>query len=29
MNGADLSKYMDELYKENQTLFKELGMLKE
>ena len=28
MNGADLSKYMDELYKENETLFKELGMLK-
>ena len=29
MNGAELSKYMDELYKENQVLFKELGMLKE
>lgn len=28
MNGAELSKYMDELYKENETLFKELGMLK-
>ena len=29
MNGSELATYMDELYKENQTLFKELGMLKE
>jgi putative tricarboxylic transport membrane protein len=28
MTGAELSKYMDDLYKENETLFKELGMLK-
>jgi putative tricarboxylic transport membrane protein len=28
MNGAELSKYMDELYKENEGLFKELGLLK-
>ncbi len=28
MNGADLSKSMDELYKQNEVLFKELGLLK-
>jgi hypothetical protein len=28
VTGAELSKYMDELYKENEALFKELGMLK-
>jgi putative tricarboxylic transport membrane protein len=28
MTGSELSKYMDDLYKENETLFKELGMLK-
>jgi putative tricarboxylic transport membrane protein len=27
-NGAELSKYMDDLFKENEGLFKELGLLK-
>ena len=28
MTGSELSKYMDDLYKENEILLKELGMLK-